>query len=126
MLALARAGAKVLHPKSVELAMAGNVPLRLLSSFCDGEGTRVCRLPEGKRPRLAGITGQEAEGRITLVGRSADAGTLSAAVLELARLGIAVTDGVLLDNAVSLTVAPEAWPRTIACLHNKLVLAAGD
>ena len=125
MLALATAGAKVLHPKSVELAMAGNVPLRLLSSFTEGEGTRVCRLPESKRPRLAGITGQAAQGRITLAGKGADAGTLSAAVLGLARQGVAVKEGSLLDNAVSLTVAPDAWQQAIETLHRELVLSEG-
>jgi len=126
MLALAKAGAKVLHPRSVELAMADNVPLRLLSSFTEGEGTRVCRLPENRRPRLAGITGQPETGRLTLAGKGADAGVLSAAVLGLAEQGIAVAEGALGENAVSLTVAPEQWQQALTHLHRTLILPDGD
>ena len=63
MLALARAVAQVLHPKSVELAMANHVPLRLLSSFTEGSGSVIRRLSDEARPRFAGITGRpEARG----------------------------------------------------------------
>jgi len=41
MLELASLGAKVLHPRSVEIAMKYNVPLRVLSSFTDTEGTML-------------------------------------------------------------------------------------
>lgn len=41
MLELARLGAKVLHPRSVELARKYNIPLVVKSSFEDLEGTRV-------------------------------------------------------------------------------------
>src|SRR6204780_1318158 len=47
MLELASLGAKVLHTRSVEMAMAHGVPVRVLSSFVepgqtDGRGTMVC------------------------------------------------------------------------------------
>lgn len=41
MLALARAGAQVLHDRSVELAMEYDVPIVVLSSFREGPGTLV-------------------------------------------------------------------------------------
>lgn len=41
MLALARAGAQVLHPSCVELARDFRVPLEVRSAFTDGSGTRV-------------------------------------------------------------------------------------
>ncbi len=41
MLELARLGAKVLHPRSVELARKYNIPLVVKSSFENSEGTRV-------------------------------------------------------------------------------------
>lgn len=41
MLELARLGAKVLHPRSVELASKYNIPLVVKSSFENSEGTRV-------------------------------------------------------------------------------------
>ena len=121
MLALAKAGAKVLHPKSVELALANNVPLTLLSSFEAGEGSVLRRLPEKVRPRFAGVTG--GEGRLTLAGKGADAGALSEAVLLLARAGIQVTDGDLTENALSLSLAPEALEQAMALVHEHFVLA---
>ncbi|MDD2499111.1 MAG: aspartate kinase [Desulfitobacteriaceae bacterium] len=38
---LAHEGAKVIHPRAVEIAMQGNVPLRILNTFTDGDGTLV-------------------------------------------------------------------------------------
>ncbi|MGI6678878.1 MAG: aspartate kinase [Dehalobacterium sp.] len=38
---LAHEGAKVIHPRAVEIAMHGNIPLRVLSTFHDGNGTLV-------------------------------------------------------------------------------------
>ena len=120
MLALAKAGAQVLHPKSVELAMANQVPLRLLSSFAEGPGTSLRLLPEGQRPQFAGITARE--GRVTLAGKGCGAGALSAAVLELARAGVTVLDGGLEENALFVTVAPEEREKAITLLHDRLVL----
>lgn len=41
MLALARGGAQVLHPRCVELARDYHVPLEVRSTFTDGAGTKV-------------------------------------------------------------------------------------
>lgn len=38
---LAREGAKVIHPRAVEIAMESNIPLRVRSTFSDGIGTLV-------------------------------------------------------------------------------------
>ncbi len=38
---LAREGAKVIHPRAVEIAMECNIPLRVRSTFSDGTGTLV-------------------------------------------------------------------------------------
>ena len=122
MLALSRAGSKVLHPKSVELALAGDVPLRLLSSFNDSPGTELKLLPDSRRPRLAGLTGRAETGRITLAGRGADAAALSDAALLLAREGIPVRDGELTDNALSVFVTPEDFKKAAELLHRDLIL----
>ncbi|MDN5346706.1 MAG: aspartate kinase [Clostridia bacterium] len=47
---LAYEGAKVIHPRAVEIAMEGNVPLRIKSTFKQGPGTLV-----GIRPRDNGV-----------------------------------------------------------------------
>ncbi len=123
MLALARAGSKVLHPKSVELALAGNVPLRLLSSFELSEGTEVMLLPESARARLAGITGRG--GSITLAGRGADARALSEAALKLSRAGVAVLDAALVENSLTLTVDSRDQLSALRLLHNEMILNPG-
>lgn len=46
MLALAREGAQVLHDRCVELGMAYNVPIQVLSSFRSGPGTMVTDVPK--------------------------------------------------------------------------------
>ena len=121
--ALARAGAKVLHFKSAELALAGNVPLRLLSSYKEGGGSEVKLMPEAARPRFAGITGKADAGTLTLVGRGADAAALSEAVLTLANADIAVLDGGLKENALTLRVSPTAQSAAVKLLHEKMILS---
>ncbi|MGE5423588.1 MAG: aspartate kinase, partial [Ignavibacteriales bacterium] len=44
---LAREGAKVIHPRAVEIAMEGNTPLRIRSTFSDGTGTLVGTFLDG-------------------------------------------------------------------------------
>ena len=123
MLALSRAGSKVLHAKSVELALANDVPLRLLSSFEEGPGSTVKLLPEAKRPALAGLTGRAETGRITLAGRGADAAALSEAVLLLSKAGVAVLGGALGENAMTLTVKKEDHPAAMQLLHRGMILS---
>ena len=122
MLALSRAGSKVLHAKSVELALAGSVPLRLLSSFNEGAGTEVKLLADSVRPRLAGLTGRAKTGRITLAGKGADAAALSDAALLLAKAGISVRDGELSDGAFSVFVSPEEYKPAAELLHREMIL----
>ena len=122
MLALSRAGSKVLHAKSVELALANDVPLRLLSSFEEGPGSTVKLLPEAKRPALAGLTGRAETGRITLAGRGADAAALSEAVLLLSKAGVEVLDGALGENAMTVTVKKEDHPAAMQILHRGMIL----
>lgn len=55
MLTLARAGAQVLHPRSVELARRYQVPLRVLQSGSEAGGTQV-GLPERLHDSSAGDT----------------------------------------------------------------------
>ena len=116
MLALARAGAQVLHPKSVELAMANHIPLRLLSSFTEGSGSVIRRLSDEARPRFAGITGRPEEGRLTIAGAQADAAALADAALLLAQAGIRAGAGELPEGAVRLTLPPERARASISRL----------
>jgi aspartate kinase len=40
---MAYQGAKVIHPRAVEIAMEANIPIRVRSTFSDGEGTLVAK-----------------------------------------------------------------------------------
>lgn len=122
MLALSRAGSKVLHPRSVELAMANNVELILLSSFNEGPGTRLCMLRDSQRPDFAGITGRQETGRISIGGKKADAGALSEAVMRLSELGIKVKKGELGENIFSLEVEKTDFIPAMETLHREMVL----
>jgi len=68
MLEMARAGAKVLQPRSVELAKKYNVPVYVKSSFTDGGGTLVTK--EGRdmeKEVLSGVTYDRDQAKITVV-----------------------------------------------------------
>jgi aspartate kinase len=74
MLEMASLGAKVLALRSVELAMAHRVPLRVLSSFAEpgenlDQGTIVCDEEEIMEKRIvSGVTYSRDEAKITLFG----------------------------------------------------------
>jgi aspartate kinase len=80
MLEMASLGAKVLQTRSVELAMAQRVPVRVLSSFVEpgeteGRGTIVCDEEEIVEQRIvSGVAYSRDEARITLLGLPAQPG----------------------------------------------------
>ncbi|NMO96215.1 aspartate kinase [Paenibacillus lemnae] len=51
---MAQQGAKVIHPRAVEIAMQSQIPLRVRSTFTDGEGTLVTQ-PDTFKDAPAGI-----------------------------------------------------------------------
>ncbi|MEN8723247.1 MAG: aspartate kinase [Alphaproteobacteria bacterium] len=68
MLEMASQGAKVLQTRSVELAMAHNVRLQVLSSFEDKPGTLVCSEDEIMEQEIvSGIAYSRDEAKVTLV-----------------------------------------------------------
>jgi aspartate kinase len=74
MLEMASLGAKVLHTRSVEMAMAHGVPVRVLSSFVEpgdteGRGTIVCDEEEIVEKRIvSGVAYSRDEAKISLFG----------------------------------------------------------
>ena len=69
MLELSSTGAKVLQLRSVEYASKNNMPIRVLSSFKDGNGTLVCE--EGndmEKPIVSGISSDDNEAKLTIRG----------------------------------------------------------
>jgi len=68
MLEMARAGAKVLQPRSVELAKKYNVPVYVKSSFTDEGGTLVTREEkEMEKEVISGVTYDRDQAKITVV-----------------------------------------------------------
>ncbi len=69
MLEMASLGAKVLQIRSVEFASKYSVPLRVLSSFEDGEGTLITSEEESMEQALiSGIAFNKDEAKLTVVG----------------------------------------------------------
>ncbi|MDX1514224.1 MAG: aspartate kinase [Gammaproteobacteria bacterium] len=69
MLELSSLGSKVLQIRSVEFARKYNVPVRVLSSFVEGEGTLI--LPEEQlmeQPLISGVAHNRDEAKITVCG----------------------------------------------------------
>ena len=70
MLEMSSLGSKVLQIRSVEFAGKYNVPLRVLSSFTEGEGTLITveEQSEMETPAISGIAFNRDEAKVTLVG----------------------------------------------------------
>ncbi|BBM36488.1 aspartate kinase [Pseudoleptotrichia goodfellowii] len=72
MLELAVSGAKVLHPRSVEIAARYGINIHLRSSFDDSTGTIVTDEKKGENSmeevKIVGVTSSKNEGKITLMG----------------------------------------------------------
>jgi aspartate kinase len=97
MLEMASLGAKVLQTRSVELAMAQRVPVRVLSSFVEpGEaspdtGTLVCDEEEIVEKRIvSGVAYSRDEAKITLLGLPDHPGVSSAVFSRLADANVNV------------------------------------
>ncbi len=68
MLELASAGAKVLHPRSVELAKKYEVPIYVRSSFNDGAGTLITKEDKDmERGVVSGVTYDRDQAKITVI-----------------------------------------------------------
>ena len=117
MLLLAGAGSQVLHDRSVALALANDVEIRLLSSFEPGRGSRVRLLADAERPDYAGVTRSEARSEITLVGRAAGTATLSELVIALSKSGIPVLSGSSGEGWVTVRVAPAQMIPALELTH---------
>lgn len=100
MLEMASLGAKVLQTRSVELAMAKRVPVRVLSSFIEPDetgalpdkgGTLICDEEEIVEKRIvSGVTMSRDEARITLLGLNDRTETPAEVFTRLAEAGVNV------------------------------------
>jgi aspartate kinase len=95
MLELASVGAKVLQTRSVGLAMRYNMPLQVLSSFEDKEGTIIVgddaiEDMNMERQLVTGIAHDKNEARVTLTGLPDTPGAVAAIFTPLAEASINV------------------------------------
>ena len=91
MLEMASLGAKVLQIRSVEFAQKYNVPMRVLSSFEDGEGTLITSEDNAmEQVQISGITANRDEAKVTLQGVPDKPGVAVAILGPVADAGIEV------------------------------------
>ncbi|QIZ75574.1 aspartate kinase [Ferrimonas lipolytica] len=91
MMELSSLGAKVLQIRSVEYAGRYNVPLRVLSSFGDGEGTLIMYDQNSdKVPLVSGIAFNRDEASLTLVGVPDEANVAAQILTPISDSGIDV------------------------------------
>ena len=91
MLELAAVGARVMHPRAVEIGELYGVPIHVRSSFHDGVGTMiVAQVPMEERQRVRGIAAEKDVAKITVVGVPDRPGIAAAIFEPLAGAGISV------------------------------------
>ena len=126
MLEYASSGAKVLHPRSVELCMSYGVPLRVLSSLhADPGGTLITHEEVSvEKDPVTGVACARDEVKITLVGLPDKPGTAAAVFGPPAVAGINVDMIVQSMGAdaradISFTVGKADRDRTVHLLHER-------
>jgi aspartate kinase len=69
MLEFSSAGAKVMHPRAVEIAEVYDVTIHVRASFDDGPGTLICRHPRmEERQKVRGIAHDNDVAKVTMLG----------------------------------------------------------
>ena len=102
MLEMAASGAKVLHPRAVEIAARYGIKIHLRSSFDDSTGTIVKEKGEEsmEQVKIIGITSTKNEGKITLSGVPDKPGIAAKVFSKLAKAKIN-TDIILQSSSVT-------------------------
>ena len=123
MLELASLGSKVLHPRSVEFAGRYQVPLRVLSTFEEGEGTLITMENQAmEEPLVSGIAYARDEAKITISGVPDVPGVASKIIGPVGRVPIEVDMIVQNTGADGLTdftftVKREDYEKTLELLE---------
>jgi aspartate kinase len=91
MLELAAVGARVMHPRAVEIGELYGVPIHVRSSFHNGVGTMiVARVPMEERQRVRGIAQETNVAKITVLGVRDRPGVAATIFEPLGAAGISV------------------------------------
>ncbi|PIC05954.1 aspartate kinase [Anoxybacillus flavithermus] len=118
---MAYQGAKVIHPRAVEIAMQAKVPLRIRSTYSDAPGTLVTSIgKKGSDVKERLVTGIAHVSNITQIKVTAKEGhyDLQAEVFKaMANEGISVDFINISPNGVVYTVSSDVADRAIATLQ---------
>jgi aspartate kinase len=130
MLELAQLGARVMHPRAVELGELYDLPIQVASSFLDTPGTLIHRLPDGDaqmpmeiRKNVRGIAHDTDVARITLIRVPDRPGVAAALFQPLAEAGVSVdtiaqSSGADGTTDISFTVDRASLPRTVELVRD--------
>ena len=107
MLELSSSGAKVLQLRSVEYASKFNLPIRVLSSFNEGDGTLVQEEKNiMERPIVSGISSIDTEAKLTIRGVPDVPGIAAKILSPISEVGIEVdviVQNISADNCTDFT-----------------------
>jgi aspartate kinase len=91
MVELAAAGARVMHPRAVEIGARYRVPIRVLSSFEDGGGTLITRRETAMEGlALTGLASERGHARLVLRGLPSGMVAMTRILDHLAEHGVSV------------------------------------
>jgi aspartate kinase len=138
MLELAAVGARVMHPRAVEIGELYGVPIHVRSSFHNGVGTMiVAQVPMEERQRVRGIAQETNVAKITVVGVPDRPGIAAAIFEPLGAAGISVdvivqnigrsghTDLTFSVAESDLRAAEKLVKASAKAIHAKNVVSAG-
>lgn len=121
---MANNGAKVIHPRAVEIAMKAGIPVRVRSTFSDGEGTLVTYSEKARsRPGWADrtVTGLAYFPGVTQISITAEGGPhdLQLQVFRsMAASGISVDLISVMPSSVHYTVKEADTPKAVRILRD--------
>jgi len=132
MMELAGAGAQVLHPRSVEIAMKHGVPIHVRPSYSDDPGTIVTEAKKLEKVVITGVTGNKNIAKVAILGIPDRPGVAARIFSALAGRGInirliiqSIADNGL--NNISLVVSKEFVHSAVEALERqKKALKARD
>lgn len=123
---LAHEGAKVIHPRAVEIAMQGNIPLRVLSTFTEGEGTLVTngvlkgeQVADIKNDRLiTGITQKNNVSQLIIANPSKDQEVTEKIFSSLAKAEISIDFITINEKEIIFTVKDADSVKAVSIIND--------
>lgn len=121
---MAYQGAKVIHPRAVEIAMQAKIPIRIRSTYSDGLGTLVTSMNKNskgtdiKERSVTGIAHLSRVSQIKVLAKKDQYDLQSEVFKAMANQGISVDFINIYPNGVNYTVTEEMTDKAISILKN--------